>query len=314
MSFFFKPFGWMPTRKVVGIGLAATALAALLASAFAVPLIAAGVVRFAFFPNRMNDPQQWKWSPLDSVPFEVKAAGGTLLRGLIALTKVNPPAGTIIFLHGHGSCADHMAFAAKEAAEAGFNAVVYDARAHGKSDGQICSFGIKEADDTQQIARYLKNDQGLPGPVFLWGFSLGASVGAQALAGNTPFAGGVLFSPFSDLDAMLSSVLIQRGLWRIPGLKESIQAKSRELIGVFPSEVSPQKAAAQIRVPILVVHGTRDARIPVEQGRAVYQSIPHIRKEFLELPESGHEDLIDTTKPWGEKTLSQVFEFFRTIR
>lgn len=314
MNLFLKTGSWTGRRKLVGIGIAAVTIAALSASSNIVPFIADWMVKFAFYPNRMSDPEQWKWSPLDRVPFEVKAVDGTVLRGLFASSKINPSVGTIVFLHGHGSCADHMAFAAKQAADAGFNAVVYDARAHGKSDGSVCSFGIKEADDAKQIAQYLQNDRGIRGPIFLWGFSLGASVGAQALAGDTPFSGGVLFSPFSDLDAIISSVLVKKGLWWLPGLKGTIQTKAREVIGVLPSEVSPQRAATQIRVPVLIVHGTCDARIPVEQGRAVYEAIPHTEKEFLQLPNGGHEDLIDMKKPWGAKTLAHVFEYFRAIR
>jgi len=291
----------------VGEGLAAGA--ALVAQA--VPLVtrfgAEQMVNFAFYPQRSEDPQQWEWFPQKRESFQVAAEDGTILHGYFLPSKAKN--GTVVILHGHMSCADHMAWYAQQVVKAGLNAVVYDARAHGKSDGDFCGFGLMESGDAKMIAKYLAKKH--TGPITLWGISMGAAVGAQALAGDTPFSSGVLFSPFSNLDAMISATLQARGIWWVPGMADDLRKRVREVIGVDASEVSPEKAAAKIRVPVLIVHGTKDEQIPVAQGRVVFDAVADKRKEFFELQEAGHDDLIDFKKAWGKKTLRRTLDFLR---
>ena len=94
-------------------------------------------------------------------------------------------------------------------------------------------------------------------------------------------------------------------------MADDVRKRVREVIGVDASEVSPEKSAVEIRVPSLIVHGTKDEQIPVAQGRAVFDAIPDARKEFLELQEAGHDDLIDFKKAWGKKTLRRTLDFLR---
>ena len=297
-----------PGVAVIGGGVAALVAVISQAAPHIVRFGADQMVSFALHPQRTSEPQQWEWVRVHREPFEVEASDGTILRGFFIPARAGTPVGTVVILHGHMSCADQMAWFAEQAVKAGFNAVVYDARAHGESGGNVCSFGIHEAGDAKQIARYVKETH--PGPVFLWGISMGAAVGAQALAGETPFSGGVLFSPFSNLDAMISATLAEQGLWWVPGLTGDIRSRIQEVIGVPPSEVSPVNAAANIRVPVLVVHGERDMKIPVAHGVAVFHAIPGSNKEFLQLPDAGHDDMVAMEKPWGKSTLRRVFSFF----
>jgi dipeptidyl aminopeptidase/acylaminoacyl peptidase len=62
------------------------------------------------------------------------------------------------------------------------------------------------------------------------------------------------------------------------GMADDVRKRVRQGIGVHASQVSPEKAAAKIRVPVLIVHGTKDAPIPVAQGRAVFDAITDARK------------------------------------
>jgi fermentation-respiration switch protein FrsA (DUF1100 family) len=45
-----------------------------------------------------------------------------------------------------------------------------------------------------------------------------------------------------------------------------------------------------VKVPVLIVHGDRDAVIPIKSGEQLY-SLAEDPKRFLRVPGAGHEDL-----------------------
>ena len=47
---------------------------------------------------------------------------------------------------------------------------------------------------------------------------------------------------------------------------------------------------AQIKVPLLVLHGERDPAIPIALGRRLF-SLAHEPKRFVSFPDGGHENL-----------------------
>ncbi|MEU3503353.1 prolyl oligopeptidase family serine peptidase, partial [Streptomyces hundungensis] len=55
-------------------------------------------------------------------------------------------------------------------------------------------------------------------------------------------------------------------------------------------ENSPFLAADRIRTPMLVVHGGKDYRVPVGQGRALFQELQRheVPVKFLYFPDEGH--------------------------
>jgi len=54
-------------------------------------------------------------------------------------------------------------------------------------------------------------------------------------------------------------------------------------------------AAEQVNCPGLVIHGSRDPIIPVDQGREVGQALG---AEWLEVPSAGHNDLLSHDIVW----------------
>ena len=54
--------------------------------------------------------------------------------------------------------------------------------------------------------------------------------------------------------------------------------------------VSPLKSAAQIKVPVLIAHGTKDKRVPIEHSEKLVAALKKNGKEFewIELEGEGH--------------------------
>ncbi|WP_353314799.1 alpha/beta hydrolase [Shimia sp. NS0008-38b] len=59
--------------------------------------------------------------------------------------------------------------------------------------------------------------------------------------------------------------------------------------------------AAQLRHPLLVIHGTNDSLIPIEMGRQIFSAAPSGQKEFVEAPDAGHTGLW-RTDTWPKLT------------
>lgn len=85
--------------------------------------------------------------------------------------------GTIILIHGHGGKGISMIYHASALAAKGYNVFSYDQRAHGSSDGDVCTAGWKEADDVIAALNYLKTRQDVD-PERIG--ALGISIGGQA--------------------------------------------------------------------------------------------------------------------------------------
>lgn len=81
----------------------------------------------------------------------------------------------------------------------GFDVVAYDSRAHGESDGDVCTYGFYEARDLHRVL-----DTVAPGPVVLFGTSLGAAVALQETAGDPRVTAVVAAETFSDLRTVAS--------------------------------------------------------------------------------------------------------------
>ena len=172
------------------------------------------------------------------------------LRGW-ACSADGPRRGSIVFLHGiadnRGSAVGTiLRFTAK-----GFDVVAYDSRAHGASDGDACTCGYFEKVDLRRVVDGLS-----PGSVASIGTSLGAAVAIQAAAEDQRISGVVAAEVFADLE----SVARDRAPRLMPeGMIRDAFAMAEERGRFRVAAVSPETAARSIRVPVLLIHGERDA-------------------------------------------------------
>jgi pimeloyl-ACP methyl ester carboxylesterase len=84
---------------------------------------------------------------------------------------------TIILLHGLGDTNSNMLIHAEFLARAGYGVFMIDLRAHGSSDGDTSTFGLREADDVAGAVDYLLHRADVNGARI---GALGISLGAQA--------------------------------------------------------------------------------------------------------------------------------------
>jgi len=84
---------------------------------------------------------------------------------------------TVLLLHGLGDVNSNMLIYAEFLAKAGYGVFMIDLRAHGSSDGDTSTFGLREADDVAGAVDYLLTRADVNGAKI---GALGISLGAQA--------------------------------------------------------------------------------------------------------------------------------------
>jgi pimeloyl-ACP methyl ester carboxylesterase len=211
------------------------------------------------------------------------------LRGW-ACSADGPRRGSIVFLHGiadnRGSAVGTiLRFTAK-----GFDVVAYDSRAHGASDGDVCTYGYFEKVDLRRVVDGLS-----PGSVVLIGTSLGAAVALQAAAEDQRISGVVAAEVFADLE----SVARDRAPRLMPeGMIRDAFAMAEERGRFRVGAVSPETAARSIRVPVLLIHGERDAETPPNHSRRVFNAL-NGPKQLLFVTGAGHNESLHKPETWS---------------
>ncbi len=146
----------------------------------------------------------------------------------------------------------------------GYNFLLVDIRAHGKSDGPWDSKGLLPMDDLMGWARWLRDAHGQVW-VGLWGNSFGASVGLGLATRSA--SGGI--------DAMVldSPAISGRGLYsgRVrPPVYWAIQPVIQMLAN---HELWRTLKSVRVWMPILLIHGMDDTHVPAWQSEQVYKLI-----------------------------------------
>ncbi|WP_407425155.1 alpha/beta hydrolase [Treponema sp.] len=233
----------------------------------------------------------------------------------LKLTAYNLPAenakGTWLLIHGHHSAPlREFAGLAKFFHELGYNVVLPYQRAHGKSEGKYITFGVKERYDVRDWLLKVNEIYGDTLPVYLEGISMGCAT--------------VLMSLSFDLPANLCYVVADCGytspydiMWKVarkdknvplPRLVLGIGNIMTQILADFDfNEYDTFKGLRYNQIPVLFIHGTEDAFVPIEMTIANYQyctsekflylveKAPHAISYFID-EEGYHKALIEFCK------------------
>ena len=204
-----------------------------------------------------------------------------------------PARGNLVILHGKDSAKEVYLEYLPQLVPHGYNVLLYDARAHGRSGGQFTSFGYHEWRDVVQAAeklRFLGGD--LPTGVF--GHSMGGAVALLAMARSQKIEFGIVESAFAHL-GQITNLYARRklGLPLPVWLTDTILDRSERLARYTHREVHPLQAARSVSQPTLIVHGELDASIDVDNGRQLYASLASQTKELYIIPGAGHDNITE---------------------
>ena len=178
--------------------------------------------------------------------------------------------GSVVLVHGLNRSRIEMVKKAPFLVREGWNALLFDLRHHGESGGETTTLGLKEKEDVKAAIALARSRS--PGPVVLWGVSLGGATATFA-AGDDPNVGGLVCdSSYRSLrDTVSHHLVLFRGFrwWgqlvpRWPAGDVAVFWMGRR--GAFdPDQVDVMAAARKIKGrPALFVCNSDDRRMPKE--------------------------------------------------
>jgi alpha-beta hydrolase superfamily lysophospholipase len=236
------------------------------------------------------------------------------------------PKAVLINLHGLGDHSGLYPSIAGHFPARGFAVYAYDMRGNGRSPGQraYLRHWDEYRDDLHAFIRQVRTWQdGLP--IFVLGHSLGGLVvldyalhcpgGLSGVIAAAPPLGRVGVPPVLMALGRIMSRIWPRfslevgmdlsGLARDPAVIQTVlsdplfhrRGTARLSTEVTAAIARVQARAADLAVPLLILHGAADRMVPPDGSREFFQKVRHPVKEFREYPEAYHGLFAD----WDQK-------------
>lgn len=215
--------------------------------------------------------------------------------------------GTIIYLHGVSECKIVGLPVAKLLHDHGYNVFLYDSRRHGDSGGQYCTYGFYEKHDASTIINHLEQRPDIQlGSIGLWGVSMGAAVALQVGASDPRISAIVAESGFATLRTIFDDY--QKRMIKLPWhyLRNIVIKRSERIAHFKANAVSPMDAVRTIRVPLFILHGTKDNLIDAEYSKMVFRQANEPKELWL-VEGARHNDMREIG---GEEYDRRIIGFF----
>ena len=169
--------------------------------------------------------------------------------------KTNAP--TVLYLHGNFRNMSYNLENALRYRALGCNLLLVDYRGYGKSTGGKPS-ETKVYEDAEAAWQYLLKQRGeKPQQTFIYGHSLGGAIAVDLALRHPEAAGLIIESTFTSMQAMGE---LEYGFLPV-GLLLNQRFESRQKI-------------AQLKAPVLLIHGTWDKKVPVKMAQQLFEAAP----------------------------------------
>jgi uncharacterized protein len=216
--------------------------------------------------------------------------------------KQTQAVGTVILFHGHGGSKSGVIAESNYFRSMGFNVLMVDFRAHGGSEGNICTIGFKESADVKAAYDFIssKGEKN----ICLWGTSLGAATIIKAIHDyNIHPQKIILEMPFGSL---LQAV---KGRVRLMGLPEEPISSLLTFWGGIEHgfnafNYNPCEYSKAITCPVLLQWGAIDPRVTKKEIDCIYEHLSTKDKKLVIYPNAAHESLCQNSPEEWEKEIS----------
>ncbi|MFA5290290.1 MAG: alpha/beta hydrolase [Candidatus Izemoplasmatales bacterium] len=251
----------------------------------------------------------------DRAPKEVmKIHGydGTLLTGVFLPSYDEKSNNIAIVMHGYQSQATDMIFIARMYNNMGFKVMMVDQRGHGNSEGSRTGFGQIERYDLRKWIHYALRTYGSQDQILLHGVSMGAAT--VMLAANMALPNNVKlvvadcgFTTLRKLFFHTTHPKIALALY--PGVSCINFYFNRFFLG----SVSPLIAIRKSKLPLFLIHGKMDHKVPFAMAEQLLETSKAPFKELFAVDDANHTEAFIKAKAALEQRLFIVIKKFFSI-
>jgi len=176
----------------------------------------------------------------------------------------------VVYFHGNAGNLYHRIKEGTAIYNMGYDLVISGYRGYGRSTGEPSEEGIYT--DGRTVLNYVTGALNYtPEKIYIYGRSLGTTVAVE-ISQNIKFGGVILVTPFTSAADFIKTKY------------------SNAFSGIGKKHFQSIEKIANLKSPILVIHGTADEIVPYELGVRLYDAYPG-KKQFISIPGGGHNNL-----------------------
>ena len=180
----------------------------------------------------------------------------------------------------------------KSLRDAGFSLLLFDLRAHGKSDGEIMSAGYFERFDVLGAFDLAQEQYGVePSRIGVLGFSMGGVTALMAAADEPQLQALVIDSAFANINDLFAAEIANRTPlpeWSVNLLQPAMEISARLRYGIKLSSIKAEETIKAVDFPVLLIHSEDDSRIGVGHSERIAAGATHSDTTLRRFPTGGH--------------------------
>lgn len=208
--------------------------------------------------------------------------------GFLEVWRIEPEAkskGIVLFAHGWGRNRGRMVARARIFGRWGYTAVIHSARDHGKSSPRKFMNAVRFAEDIESVMNWIGE------PILLYGHSAG-SAGAIIVAHRNHGRVKLLFLEASYAYTKEALTSLYKwfnyffGIFFAPSILFFMDLFYKRKI----NSVSPALLAPEIKIPVMLIHGEKDARFPLKFAEKLIKCFEPGRAELFVARGADHSD------------------------
>lgn len=172
---------------------------------------------------------------------------------------------TVVVVHGFANAKKNMKPYAMLFHDLGYNVLMPDNEAHGKSQGQLIGYGWNDRHNLLAWTKLLVNDK-KSSDISWFGLSMGAATVMMASGDNPPSQVKRIIEDCGYNSVWDELKFQAKDMYDLPAfpLLYEVSAISKLRAGFSYQEASSTKQLAKNRLPILFIHGDADDFVPTE--------------------------------------------------
>ena len=171
----------------------------------------------------------------------------------------------------------------------GHNALIVDHRAHGRSEGRVITFGVRESRDCLTWIDFVLHRIDRDARIILTGISMGA---ATVMIASTMELPSNVVGILSDCGYTSARAIIKKVMrdMRLPAnlLYPFARVGARVFGGFDPDALSPIQSMRDCRLPVIFFHGDADGFVPCDMGEENFAACASDAKRMVIIPGADH--------------------------